>query len=480
MLKIYNTLTRQLEDFTPIKRGEVSFYQCGPTVYSRQHIGNMRSGVLGDFIRRSFEYLGYKVKFVRNITDVGHLVSDDDEGEDKMEKGSKAEGLKPEQIAKKYTDLYHQDLAKLNALPPTFETPATAYIKQMAQMVQDLLNKGFAYATELAIYFEVDKFSDYTKLSGQKLESNIEKAGHGDVTDTNKKKPYDFALWFFKTGSHKNAIQTWKQKFDGITQLVEEGFPGWHIECSAMAKDKLGLSIDIHMGGREHIPVHHTNEIAQSESANGQKFVNYWLHHEMLLLDNGKMSKSLGNVYSLDNLESKGFEALDYRYFLLQSHYRSKQNFTWKALESAQRSRKNLLKEVDKIINKTSTSNTNLYEEFNQKFVKALEDDFNIPSALSILWDMIKTPTPKTYSTIIQFDKVLGLKIEESLTKFKHNKKNLSNEFNDEVKNLLSQRQLARINKDFKKSDEIRDELKEKFRLEVLDTNEGQKITRLI
>lgn len=388
MLKIYNTLGRELQEFKPIKDGEVSFYQCGPTVYSRQHIGNLFSAVKGDLIRRSLEYLGYNVNFVRNITDVGHLTGDNlgdaDTGEDKMAKGAKSEGVTPEEIAKKYTDLYHEDIKKLNVENPTYETVASKFIPQMATMVQELLDKGFAYSTDLAIYFDVTKFPEYTKLSGQKLEMNETGAGHGDVDDAKKKSPFDFAVWFFKTGSHKNAIQTWEHKFEGIEQTELQGFPGWHIECSAMSKDRLGNTIDIHMGGREHIPTHHTNEIAQSEAANGVKFSNYWIHHEMLLIDGGKMSKSIGNVYSLDDLEEKGFDPLDYRYFLLQAHYRSKQNFTWEALEASSKGLENLKNLRHKLLRSLRSdmpTSVGEDEKLQAELRNALEDDFNIPNS---------------------------------------------------------------------------------------------------
>ncbi|MBD3281091.1 class I tRNA ligase family protein, partial [Candidatus Dojkabacteria bacterium] len=245
-MQIYNTLTRKLEKFEPIlptgrqaNPPTVTFYQCGPTVYSHQHIGNLFSAVKGDMIRRALQYLDYDVKYTRNITDVGHLVSDEDEGEDKIAKGAKKEGLSPQEITEKYTKLYHQDLEKLNVLNPDFETKATDYIKQMADLVQNLIDKGFAYATDKAIYFEVDKFDRYNDLNKQKLEKNIGGAGHGEEGDPEKKKPYDFAVWFFKTGSHENALQTWEHNFEGIEQQTTQGFPGWHIECSAMAEDTL-------------------------------------------------------------------------------------------------------------------------------------------------------------------------------------------------------------------------------------------------
>lgn len=468
MLKVFNTLGRELQEFKPIEEGKIRFYQCGPTVYSRQHIGNFSSAIRGDLIRRSLSYLGYEVNFVRNITDVGHLVSDEDEGEDKMEKGSKKEGLRPEEIAKKYTDLYHQDIKKLNVLDPNTETVASEYVKQMADMVQDLLDKGFAYATDLAIYFDVAKFPEYTKLSGQKLDANQIGAGHGEVGDSQKRNPYDFAVWFFKAGSHKNALQTWEHQFKNIEQRELQGFPGWHIECSAMAKDALGETIDIHMGGREHIPTHHTNEIAQSEAANGVTFTNYWLHHEMLLVDSVKMSKSLGNIYTLEDLEEKGFEPLVYRFFLLQAHYRSKQNFTWEAMEAAKVAYEKIVRKLQEIKSRVTISQISSvpHDQSVQQFKNSLEEDFNLPKALSILWEVLKSeiPDPEKYATILDFDKVLGLSLEA-----KANEKRQEIEYSPEVEALINERKQARVEKNWAKSDEIRDRLKNEFGVEVRD-----------
>ena len=459
-MQIYNTLTRQLEEFEPINPPTVTFYQCGPTVYSHQHIGNLFSAVKGDMIRRSLQYLGYDVKYTRNITDVGHLVSDGDEGEDKIAKGAKKEGLSPIEITEKYTDLYHADLEKLNVFEPDFETKATEYIEQMADLVQSLLDKGFAYATDKAIYFEVDKFPRYNELNRQNLEKNIGGAGHGDTGDSKKKKPYDFAVWFFKTGSHADALQTWDRKFEGIEQPILAGFPGWHIECSAMAEDTLGQPIDIHMGGVEHIPVHHTNEIAQSECGYGKTFVKYWLHHEMLLIDGGKMSKSIGNVYTLDQLIEKGFDPLDYRYFLLQAHYRSKQNFTWEALEGA----KNARAKLNAALSSDKLTGTPI-AKYLQKFKEALSNDFNLPQALAVIWKVLKLDSSEQdkTATILELDKVLSLGLESQ----REQKPAVEN--NPEVDTLLRQREEARANKDFEKADQIRDEITEKFGGRIVD-----------
>ncbi len=339
-MKIYNTLTRQKENFIPIEEGKVRFYQCGPTVYWTQHIGNMRAMTMADLIRRSLSVNGYEVNFVRNYTDVGHLTGDNlgnaDTGEDRMEKGAKREGLSPSEIADKYIKIFEDDTQALNILPPTHQIRATEYIPQIIEMVDSLIEKSFAYVTPRAVYFDITRASDYNRLNKQNLEENRHSAGVGDVTDSDKRNPQDFALWFFRTGSHKNALQYWPSPFRSTDVENGEGFPGWHIECSAMIKAMLGVTIDIHMGGVEHIAVHHTNEIAQSEGANGVEFVHYWIHNEHLNVNNEKMSKSEGTGYSLSEITDKGYDPMILRYFFLQAHYRSTQNFTFEALDAAQ------------------------------------------------------------------------------------------------------------------------------------------------
>ena len=476
MLKIYDTLTKSLREFIPIKGKVITFYQCGPTVYSRQHIGNLFSAVKGDMVRRALEFLysDSKVIYTRNITDVGHLtgenLGDADSGEDKLDKGAKKEGTTPALIAQKYTKFYHTDLDLLNVKSPTYETIATEYIKEMAEMVQNLIDKGYAYSTEFAIYFDVSSFENYTKLNRQILEKNQKGSGHGTVSDEGKRNIYDFAIWFFKAGEHLNAIQTWEYDFEGIEQSTKKGFPGWHIECSAMAKSTLGETIDIHMGGIEHIPTHHTNEIAQSECSNGVTFVNYWLHHELLMVEGTKMSKSLGNVYLIDDFIEKGYSALDYRYFLLQAHYRSKQNFTWDSLNASKVARERLLNNLSGYLKEGIVySESQIDKDFLSQFISNLENDFNIPGALSIVWEVIKSNRSSAikYSTIIFFDSVLGLNLESEVLKYIDNNKN--QKFNPLVQSLIEERNVARKNRDFKKSDEIRDKLKNEFGIIIQD-----------
>ncbi len=412
-MQLYNTLTKQKEEFKPIKDGEVLFYQCGPTVYWTQHIGNLRAMVQADFIRKSLIFSGYKVKFVRNYTDVGHLTGDNlgdaDSGEDRMEKGAKREGLTPAEIANKYINLFESDCAELNILKPNFTPKATEFVPDMIEMVKILLEKDFAYSTPLAIYFDITKAKDYTRLSGQNLKENKEGAGKGDVEDKEKKNPEDFALWFFRAGTHKNALQYWPSPF--TSPLVENGngFPGWHIECSAMAKKLLGETIDIHMGGVEHISIHHTNEIAQSESANDKDFAHYWLHNEWLLVNNGKMSKSEGTGYALSEIKEKGFNPLALRYFFLQAHYRSKQNFTWEAMQSAQNGYDGLIKKVRNLGDKIGKVN----DEFKADFLSKIGSDFNAPQALAFVFNVLKADisAEDKLATIKDFDRVLVLNL---------------------------------------------------------------------
>jgi cysteinyl-tRNA synthetase len=462
MLSLYNTLTRKKEKFSPLQPPNVTFYQCGPTVYWTQHIGNMRAVVMSDLIRRSLEYLNYKVTFVRNYTDVGHLTSDADEGEDKMEKAVKREKITPDEIAQKYIDIFEKDIKLLNTIPPNHSPRATQYIKKMIEMIETLIKNNHAYITPLAIYFDISTYSNYTKLSRQKLEKQSSGKGKANVDDPQKKHPSDFALWFFKAGSHKNALQTWDSPWG-------RGFPGWHIECSVMSKSLLGNSLDIHMGGVEHISVHHTNEIAQSVCANRVPFVNYWLHNEHLTVNGKKMAKSEGTGYALSELIEKGYDPLSLRYFFLNAHYRSKQDFTWETLSSAERSLKSLRQFA--IALRKNPSRQSLSEEkneklinFQQKFIAALEDDINISSALGTLWEMLKSniPSEDKYETLLEWDRVFGLKLtewEEEIVP-------------ESILSIIQKRNEARKNNDFAESDKLRnDALKLGYILE--DTTSG-------
>lgn len=417
-LYLYNTLTKKKELFTPINENNITIYHCGPTVYWHQHIGNMRAVVIGDLIKRVGQYNGYDVRLVRNYTDVGHLTGDNigdaDSGEDRMEKAAKRENKTPDEIADYYIGEYERDIKLLNSDSADVKPRATEYVPEMIKMVSELLENNYAYSTPLAIYMDTSKVIDYTKLSHQKIDHQNIGAGHGDNSDNNKRNATDFALWFFKAGAHNNALQYWASPFHSDLVANGEGFPGWHIECSAMIRAILSKTIDIHIGGIEHIPVHHTNEIAQSECANKCPFVNYWLHNEHLLIDNRKMSKSEGTSYLLSDIINKGFSPIVLRYFFLQAHYRSKQNMTWESLEASQTAYNKLLNNIEKL--KSDINNQELEVEkiniYKETFIKHINNDFNISAGLSVVWTLLKDKELNNLSKlelIKDFDKVLGV-----------------------------------------------------------------------
>lgn len=472
MKNIYftNTLTHKKELFEPRNPPSVSMYQCGPTVYWTQHIGNLRAAVMGDVVVRSLTYLGYDVKLVRNYTDVGHLTSDEDEGEDKMEKGARREGLSPEEIAQKYITRYESDVAALHITPPAVCPRATSHIADMIAMTEKLLEKGYAYATPLAVYFDVSKAKDYTKLSGQNLDDLRAGAGSGEVEDSEKRSRLDFALWFFKAGTHAHALQTWHSPFE--SPLVEhgEGFPGWHIECSAMTEAHLGETIDIHMGGIEHIPVHHTNEIAQSESAHdGAEYARVWLHNEHLTVNGGKMAKSEGTSYSLEEVKEKGFSPLALRYFFLQAHYRSKQNFTWEALDAAARGLENVMKAF-RALPEDATAKPD--EKMTALFADKLADDANTPQALAVFHEVLgsdMTPEIKR-ATLLDMDRVLGLGLADISPEEKES-------IPEDIIARAKERDELRAQGGFEASDDIRNELREKG-YEIKDTPDGGCVER--
>ena len=467
-IHLYNTLSKEKEIFKPIEKNKLSFYQCGPTVYWTQHIGNMRAMVLADFINRTFKYFGYDVSFVRNYTDVGHLTSDQDFGEDRMEIASKRENVSPKEISEKYTKTFESDIKELNTIFPNYKPKATEYVDEMIKMVQILLDKGWAYSTDLAIYFDVSKVKDYTKLSRQNLDENISGAGSADIEDPNKKHPVDFSVWFFKAGDHKNALQYWKSPFSSPLVKDGEGFPSWHIECSAMIRKLLGKTIDLHMGGIEHIPVHHTNEIAVSEAVNDVPLTNYWLHNEWLTVNDGKMSKSGGKVFSLSEVEEKGFNPLSLRFFFTQAHYRSRQNFTWEALEAAQKGYVRLINIIQSLGDKLGKVDENFKKSFSEK----IADDFNIPQSVAVLFEMLKSDilNEDKLATVLDFDKVLGLKLEESINK--------KIDISEEVKKLIEERKVTRKDKNWTKSDALRDKIKG-LGYEVKDTSDGQQVVKI-
>ncbi|MBU1032316.1 cysteine--tRNA ligase [Patescibacteria group bacterium] len=459
MLKIYNTASRKLETIEPIKKGKIGFYACGPTVYQRAHIGNFRTYIMEDVLRRLLEHHGLKVYHVMNITDVGHLTDDADQGEDKLEKAARKTGKTAWDISHEITDLFLQDMKRLNIEKPNSLPRATDNIDVQIALIERLEKKGYTYKISDGIYFDTSKFKRYGKFSGQSLESK--KAG-ARVKVGDKKNPTDFALWKFSPKKGKRQME-WKSPW-GV------GFPGWHIECSAMSRKELGQPFDIHAGGVDHVPVHHENEIAQSEAAYGSKLAKYWIHHDHLLVDGGKMSKSLKNDYSLDDVEKKGLDPLVYRYFILGAHYRQKQNFTWKALGAAQ-SALNKLRMTVRDWDKPKLEAGSLKLE--GEFFAALDDDLNASKALAVLWKLVDSDatTSKKSATILKMDEVLGLGLDKYVAK--------PVKIPKDIQALLDKRAQARKEKNFKKSDKLRDQLSKKGWI-VEDTKEGQKAVLVI
>ena len=438
---LYNTLTKEKELFKPIDEKEVKIYSCGPTVYKDATIGNMRTNIFQDVLRRVFKYNGYKVKQVMNITDVGHLVSDGDEGEDKMIKSAKEEHKTPLEIADHYTKLFFQDLERLNLEKPEIICKATEHIPEMIEYVKTLMKNGYAYETSTAIYFDVSKLDKYGILSGINLED--QKSGARVEVDSEKKNPYDFALWI---KAPENHIMKWESPW-GMS------YPGWHIECSAMSKKYLGEKFDIHTGGIDLIPTHHENEIAQSKGACGKIPANYWLHGEYLLIDGGKMSKSLGNVYLIEDIVKRGYDPLVYKLFSYSCHYRNKLNFTWEGIESTSKSLERLRQGYRKHLEGNEKVEESVIEELENKFHLAINDDLNMPAAMGIVWEVVKYPkkSKKLAKLLEKFDTVMGLKID------KQDKK--EQEIPEEIKELMEKRQKARQEKNWAEADKIRDEI---------------------
>lgn len=468
-MKLYNTLTRKVETFKPSNPPQVTFYSCGPTVYDYTHIGHMRTYTNNDLLKRTLNYLGYKVKHVMNITDVGHLTGDDDSGEDKIEKGAKKIGKTVWQVAEFYTDYFFKTINALNIIKPEIICKATDHILQMIEMIKKLEEKGYTYKTKEAIYFDVSKFKKYGQLSHQKLEEKIKGAREEVHIDNDKRNPADFSLWFFRVGRFANHTMHWPS-FWG------DGFPGWHIECSAMSSFYLETPIDIHSGGVDHIPIHHENEIAQSEACFGKTFVKYWFHNNFLTVDNQKMSKSLGNFYTLSDLKKKNIHPLAIRYLFLQSHYRQIQNFTWQAAQSASEAYqklKNLVSQLKKSGDKQKGKLSPQAEDFKKKFKDYISDDLKIPQALALMWQMLKSNLARQekLALIFDFDQVFGLKLD-SIKKEKEEK------IPQKIKKLADERFLAKQKKDFKKADEIREKI-QKLGYLLIDEKEGYSIKKI-
>ena len=453
----YNTLTKQKDLFKPIEEGKVKIYSCGPTVYKDATIGNMRTNLLNDTLRRVLKYNGYELKHVMNITDVGHLVSDGDEGEDKMLKSAREEHKSPLEIAEHYTKLFFRDLEILNIETPEVVCKATDHIKEMLEMVQKIMKNGYAYETSTAIYFDVSKLDKYGILSGINL--NDQKAGARVDIDPEKRNPYDFALWIKAPANH---LMKWDSPWG-------PSYPGWHIECSAMSTKYLGEEFDIHTGGIDLVPTHHENEIAQNKGACGKNPAHYWIHGEYLLINGGKMSKSLGNTYLIDDIIARGYSPLAYRLFNYSCHYRGKLNFTWEGIESANTSLIRLREGYQKHLNGNSDISDEIIADMENRFHQAINDDMNMPLALSVVWEAVKYPekSPKIAQLLKKFDTVLGIKIDEVQ----------ETKIPQEILDLVEERKQARSDKNWSESDRLRDLIAEKGYI-VKDMKDGTEVLK--
>lgn len=466
MVKIYNSLTKKTEELKTIQKNEIGIYCCGPTVYNFAHIGNMRTYIFEDLLKKMLEASGYKVKHVMNITDVGHLSSDGDEGEDKMLKSAREKGQSVWDIANFYTDAFMSDCAKLNIKKPNIVCKATDHINEMIAMISKIEENGYAYKSGGNLYYDSAKDVNYGILRGYGLTSD-DVSQSRVASDSAKKNKEDFVLWFTQS------------KFNGQAMIWDSpwgsGYPGWHIECSAMSDKYLGANFDIHCGGVDHISIHHTNEIAQGYASNNSISANYWVHGEFLMLDKGKMSKSSGEFLTIDKLEELGFSALDYRYFCLTAHYRKQLTFHDEAMTNAKISRKKLntkALELKPFLNENASNKdvsvSDKAKEIYNKFLDCLKDDLNVAEALAVIWVMLKN------DDLTQQDKAWVIfKADEILSLSLFNKEEIAQEdLSGDIENLISERTLSKKNKDFKRADEIRDILLTKG-IELKDTANG-------
>jgi len=481
MIKLYNSLTKTLEDFVPLRPPKVGLYTCGMTVYDYAHIGHGRKYVGDDILRRVLTRFGYEVIHVQNVTDVGHLVSDADEGEDKLEKGAKKTGKTVWEVAEFFTKNFYDSMDMLNILRPTVICKATDHIAEQIALIEKLLAKGMAYDTPEAVYFDVTKFEGYGSLFGQKLEEKNTAVRKAVKTGEHKKHPADFALWFKRIGRFEGHTMHWESPFG-------DGFPGWHIECSAMAMKYLGETVDIHTGGIEHTAVHHPNEIAQSEAATGNQFVRFWIHHGHLMIDGAKMSKSLGNIVTVEDVAEKKFDPIALRYFYLTAHYRKPINFTWESLTAAQ----NALDELRSFVSRITyhVSRNILSEEklekvdcYRKKFDDALANDLNMPQALAIAWEVVKSniPSQDKYDLLVDFDEIFGFSLanvsSEAQQKYTAPISGVSIFSNVPLSGptivQIDNRELARQKSDFTTADRMREEITVKEKFTILDTALG-------
>ena len=456
-LTFYNTLTRKKEEFHSIDENRVRMYSCGPTVYSYAHIGNFRTYIFMDTLRRVLKYNGYELKHVMNITDVGHLESDADEGEDKMEKAARKEKKDPYEIANFYTEIFLKDMEKLNIDKPEIITKATENISQMIEYVKEIIKNGYAYETSKGIYFDISKLDKYPVLSNNDVSG--QEAGARIEIDPEKRNPYDFALWIKAPANH---LMKWDSPWG-------PSYPGWHIECSAMSTKYLGEEFDIHTGGIDLVPTHHENEIAQNKGACGKNPAHYWIHGEYLLINGGKMSKSLGNTYLIDDIIARGYSPLAYRLFNYSCHYRGKLNFTWEGIESANTSLIRLREGYQKHLNGNSDISDEIIADMENRFHQAINDDMNMPLALSVVWEAVKYPekSPKIAQLLKKFDTVLGIKIDEVQ----------ETKIPQEILDLVEERKQARSDKNWSESDRLRDLIAEKGYI-VKDMKDGTEVLK--
>ncbi|MGC8861668.1 MAG: cysteine--tRNA ligase [Armatimonadota bacterium] len=457
-LRLYNTLTRRKEEFEPIEPGTVRMYSCGLTVYNFAHIGNLRTYIFSDILRRTLEYEGYDVKHVMNVTDVGHLTSDADAGEDKMEKGARESGKSIWEIARYYEEAFWNDLALLNIEPPKIVCRATEHVADMIALIQKLMERGHAYETDQAVYFDITTFPKYTEFTRQSLDEKVVGARDEVQEDPGKRHPADFALWFKAVGRFENHIMRWDSPW-GV------GFPGWHIECSAMAMKYLGETLDIHTGGEDHIWVHHPNEIAQSEAATGKQFVRFWMHGTFLLVgdlsqgvEERRMGKSEGNFIRLQTLIDKGYDPLAYRYACLMAHYRQKLRFTWQSMDAAASgysSLKEFAARAEQIAGKGKQQASPWVDKYRARFREAIEDDLNMPQAMAAVSEMIREAEARgdygVLDALYDFDRVLGLRLRESAE--------AATSIDAHIEGLIKEREQARKEKNWARADEIRKQL---------------------
>ena len=460
-MKLFNTLTKQVEDFIPYNENQVTMYTCGPTVYHYAHIGNLRTYIFEDILEKSLKYVGYNVKRCMNITDVGHLTSDSDSGEDKMLKGAKREHKTVLEIADYYTECFKEDLKKLNIKWPEIVSKATDNIEMYFKMITKLLDDGYAYISGGNVYFDTSKLDDYYKLTNHKIDEMVVGVREGVEEDASKKNQADFVLWFTKSKFEDQELK-WESPWG-------YGYPGWHIECSGISIKNLGEYLDIHCGGVDNIFPHHTNEIAQSESYLGHKWCNYWIHGEHLNDETGKMSKSKGEFLTISLLQEKGYNPLDYRFMCLNTSYRKVLVFTYDALDQARSTFIKLKNRIKSISNELDNEiDHTKVEEYKNKFTEALNNDLNMPVALSILYDVLKDNISNStkIELIKDFDKVLSLDL------LKEENKEITEELKKYIEEMINKRIEAKQNKDYALADQIRNELEEKGII-IKDTREG-------